>query len=91
MEIGKFLKQRDIIYTLCAAALSTQIIAIADILTTSVIVPIINNSGTTEVEPMEKFIVDLKGIRFEIGKILICIIRLFVVIIMLYVIYHVVY
>lgn len=88
MDLGRFLKQRDIIYTLCAAALSTQIVLIADLITTSFIVPVINKTNHKPTIAVENFTVDLKGAKIEVGKFLIAIIRLLIIIVILYLIYQ---
>ena len=97
MELGKFLKQRDIIYTLCAASISAQIVIIADALTSSCIVPILNKTSyhindTQKTEKkIENFVVDMGGAKIELGKIFISIMRLIIVIIILYTIYYLMY
>lgn len=90
MELGKFLKQRDIIYTLCAAALSTQIVLIADLLTTSCIMPIINKNSRKD-KTVENFVVSFRGAKIEAGKLLIAIIRFIVVALLLYLVYYLTY
>jgi len=90
MNLGNFLKQRDIIYTLCAASISTQIVLIADLITTSFVMPIINNNTPPD-NTVEKFVVDFKGSKIEAGKLLIAVIRLIIVISILYFIYYLTY
>lgn len=89
MELGQFLKQRDVIYTLCAASLSSQIVLIADLVTNSLIMPLINKNNDDK--KIENFVVNLKGAKMEIGKLLIAIIRVLIVVIILYVIYYLTY
>lgn len=86
MELGRFLKQRDIIYALCAAALSTQIVLIADLVTNSLIIPFVNKNHT---QTVETFTVSLHGAKIELGKLFIAVIRLLVIILILYVVYHI--
>lgn len=90
MELGKFLKQRDIIYTLCAASISAQIVIIADALTSSCIIPIMNRQSSTE-RTVENFVVDMGGAKIELGKIIIAIIRLIIVMLILYTAYYFMY
>ena len=90
MDLSKFLKQRDIIYTLCAASISTQIVIIADLLTTSCIIPMINKNSH-ESNTVENFIVNINGAKMEVGKLLVAIIRLIIVAAMLYLIYFLTY
>lgn len=85
MDLGKFLKQRDIIYTLCAAAISTQIVLIAELITYSFIMPFINMH--TEDKTVENFVVNVNGAKIELGKLLVAIIRLAIVVLILYLIY----
>lgn len=87
MDLGRFLKQRDIIYTLCAASISTQIVLIADLVTTSCIIPLINNDSNN----VENFIVNINGAKMELGKLLVAIIRLLIVASLLYMIYYLTY
>lgn len=99
MDLGKFLKQRDIIYTLCAATISTQIIIMSDILTNSFIMPLLNNNGmpsqindksnnSFNSDNIENFTVDIKGAKMEMGKLFIALIRLIIIFIILYIIYY---
>ena len=90
MDLGKFLKQRDIIYTLCAASISTQIVLIAELITYSFIMPIINHR-TNEGDNVENFIVQINGAKIEVGKLLVAIIRLSIVALILYLIYYLTY
>jgi hypothetical protein len=83
MDLTKFLRQRDIIGTLCAATLSSQLVVFADLLTTSCIIPIINQN-----KRIENYHVRVGGNKVEIGKILISLIRFCVILIMLSVIYY---
>lgn len=83
MDLSKFLRQRDIIGTLCAATLSSQLVVFADLITTSCIIPIINKNGT-----VEKFCIDIRGAKIEIGKILFSLIRFCIILIMLGIIYY---
>ena len=85
-----FLKQRDIIFTLCAATIATQIVMFADLLTNSCVMPIINKDAANE-NTVEKFVVDLKGAKIELGKILVAIIRFTIVALLLYIIYYLLY
>lgn len=87
MELGKFLKQRDIIFTLCAATISTQIVMFADLLTNSCIIPFINKNATNK-NNVENFVVDLKGAKIEAGKIMVAFIRFAIILIILYMIYY---
>jgi len=89
MDLGRFLKQRDIIYTLCAASISAQIILIAETITNSCIMPIINKNN--ENNTVESFVVSVRGAKIEMGKILIVTIRLIIVSIILYLIYYLTY
>lgn len=88
MELARFLKQRDVIYTLCAASVSTQLVIIADLLTTSIVVPIINNHKGDDIET---FKVNVNGADIEIGKILVACIRFIIVVILLYMIFRLMY
>lgn len=90
MDLGKFLKQRDIIYTLCAASISTQIVIIADLITSSIIMPLIDRNVNTG-DNIENFYVQVNGAKMEIGKMLVALIRLGIVSIMLYSIYYLTY
>jgi hypothetical protein len=42
MDLGKYLKNRDFIFFLCTGAFATQVILISDVITTSIIIPIID-------------------------------------------------
>jgi hypothetical protein len=88
MDLGKFLKQRDIIYTLCAVALSSQIVVFADLLTTTCIIPIINKDSHNNVE---NFIVNLRGAKIEVGKFFIAVLRLIFIVAILYIVYYITY
>ena len=90
MDLVRFLKQREIIYTLCAAALSTQIIGIADSIVTTIIVPCLNRDVDNN-HAIENFTINVRGARIEFGKILIALIRVVVVILLLYLIYFIIY
>lgn len=89
MDLGQFLKQRDIMYTFCAVALSSQIVVFADIITNSCIIPIINKNLNNN--DVENFIVNLGGAKIEVGKFFIAVIRLLVIVAILYLIYYVTY
>lgn len=90
MELGKFLKQRDIMFSLCAASISAQIVMIADLLTLSCIIPIINKH-THRKESVEHFTIDFRGAKIEAGKILVAIIRFILVALILLLIYRLIY
>lgn len=90
VELHTFLKQRDVIFTLCAAVIATQIVMFGELLTNSCVVPIINKH-TPHPHTIENFIVDLNGAKIEVGKILIAIIRFSIVAILLYFIYYIMY
>lgn len=83
MDITKFLRQRDIIGTLCAATLSSQLVVFADLLTTSCIIPIINQN-----KRMENYHIRMGNGKIEIGKILISLVRFCIILVMLSVIYY---
>lgn len=89
MDLGKFLKQRDIMYTLCAVALSSQIVVFADLLTNSCMIPIINKNSSNN--NVENFIVNLGGAKIEVGKFFIAILRLIIIVMILYLIYYITY
>lgn len=84
MDLKNFLKQRDILYTLCAASISSQIVLIADVLTSSFIVPVMNKNAQQRIE---NFSIDMKGIKIELGKLIIAIIRLMIVLLTLFILF----
>ena len=90
MELGKFLKQRDIFFFLCVSVISTQFVVLADILTLSCIVPLINKNNK-EHSTIENFKLDVKGAHLEVGKVLISLIRILVIIIVIYLLYYLLY
>lgn len=89
MELGQFLKQRDVIYTLCAASISTQIVLVADLITNSCIMPIIDKNHNDK--KIENFTLNVKGAKIELGKLLIAIVRILIIILILYIIYYLTY
>lgn len=89
MDLGKFLKQRDIMYTLCAVALSSQIVVFADLITNSCMIPIINKNSSNN--NVENFIINLGGAKIEVGKFFIAVMRLIIIVAILYLIYYVTY
>jgi len=90
MELARFLKQRDIIFIICAGSISTQVVAIADLITTSFVVPVINNFRDKE-EGYENASLTIKGIRVEHGKFMIAIIRLLILVVLLYLLFTLMY
>lgn len=90
MELGRFLKQRDIIYTLCAASISTQIVLIADLITNSCVMPLINRNSEYE-KQVENFSIRMHGAKIELGKLFVAIVRLLIVTLLLYLIYYLTY
>jgi large-conductance mechanosensitive channel len=90
MDLGRFLKQRDIIYTMCAISITTQLILVAEIITNSFILPVINRN-TVDDNKIENFVVQLKGAKIELGKLLAIIIRMIVIASILYLIYYLTY
>lgn len=91
MDLGNFLKQRDIIYTLCAASISTQIVLIADLITTSCVMPFIDKNKIGNEHTIEQFTVKFGEAHIGLGKIFVAIIRLIIVIIILYLVYSLTY
>ena len=90
MELGSFLKQRDIIFTLCAAALSSQIVSIADLLATTCFVPFYGDYNSDEEHSqknIEKFFVKVNGSVIDMSKIILALIRLLFISIILFCIF----
>ena len=88
MDLGRFLRQRDVIYTLCAASISTQIVIIADLVTQSCVLPFFDKKTTDGSSSVESFAVDVRGAKIELGKLFIAIIRLIIVTVILFLIYY---
>lgn len=90
MELARFLKQRDIIFIISAGAISTQVVALSDLITTTIIVPIINNYSDQE-EGFENAKSNIKGIRVEHGKLIIALIRITILLILLIALFKMMY
>lgn len=90
MELGKFLKQRDMFFFLCVSAISTQLVIIADLLTMSCIVPIMNKNNDEE-DKVENFVVNIAGAKVGIGKMFVALIRLLIIIMIIYILYYIFY
>lgn len=90
MELARFLKQRDIIFIISAGAISSQVIALSDLLTTVVVVPIINNIREYE-EGFENAKSEIRGVKFEHGKLLVALIRVIILLLMLLLLFKLMY
>lgn len=90
VELHTFLKQRDIIFTLCAAVIATQIVMFGELITNSCVVPMINKHSPDHTK-VENFTINFNGAKLEFGKIFIAIIRLLIIAILLYSVYYLMY
>lgn len=90
MELARFLKQRDIIFIICAGTITTQIVALSELLTTSFIVPVINNYRKSS-ETFETATVTIHGVKMEHGKFVIAFIRLIILLSILCLLYWCIY
>lgn len=90
MELARLLKQRDIIFIVCAGTITTQVVALAELLTTSFIVPIINGYRNTS-ETFENASMTVRGVKVEHGKFVVALIRVILMILLLVMLYKCLY
>ena len=90
MELGKFLKQRDIFFFLCVSVISTQFVVFADVLTLSCIVPLINNKRKEKVG-IEDFKLTVGRTNMELGKVVVAAVRILIIAIVIYLLYYLLY
>lgn len=91
MELFSFIKNNNVLYTICAASLSTQVVGVADTLVNNVIVPVMDMNVIKEEDKTEHMTVRLGNLTINHGKIIIMILRIIIIVFILYIIYKLVY
>lgn len=91
MELFGFIGTQSVLHTICAATISTQVVSLADALTNSIIVPVIDNNVDFDDDKIEHMNVSIGGVNLGFGKLLIVLIRIIVLLLLLYLVYHIIY
>lgn len=90
----KFLKENNIISTAIAAVLSDRINEVTNSLVNNLIMPIINrdgdNDGEKDIKKLEEKVITISGVRFQIGRFIMALIKFILVTYIIFIVTRVV-
>jgi large-conductance mechanosensitive channel len=94
IQFAKFLNNNNVVSTAIAAVLSERISDIMSVFVDNIIMPIINidcnNDGVKDIKNLEDYEINVLNINFKIGKLIISLIKFFIVMYIIYIISNII-